>query len=281
MPPSSKSGKSQDSYISATFHAPRLKTDQFERLPIDLIVAVDFSSSITKFEQVLICLEKVITELEDDDRFGLILFSGKIEVLVPLSQMNLHSKKDALERVLTYKKKPQGATDILKAISTAIEMLNEIPIVSIEEQRQPCIWVFSDGIDDNAHRQTVIRENERSEIVDDTVLSLLKRTWHTNMMTRLLEEAEERRIYRAPLTLPKYRMISAFLHSDLETIMTLFSSEWMNCLQNQVCNVKKRFTIDFATLKQLVCFSSISYFASHQQIHFSWPPTSSSPTPTS
>lgn len=61
----------------------------FEYASIFHILMLMISS---KLQQILLCLEKVVSRLNKDDQFGLIFFSGKEPEKIPLTLMTPQNK---------------------------------------------------------------------------------------------------------------------------------------------------------------------------------------------
>lgn len=71
------------------------------RTPLDLVACVDVSGSMMgdKLERVQKSLEKLVEQLSDRDRLGIVTFHSEVKVVLPLAEMTAEAKVGAKERI--------------------------------------------------------------------------------------------------------------------------------------------------------------------------------------
>ncbi|KAH7829441.1 uncharacterized protein MONOS_708 [Monocercomonoides exilis] len=151
-------GGDNEFYLSAGFAANVISPKIRKKLPIDLIAAVDFSS-------------------KDEDRFGLVLFAGKPITLIEPTFMTLKSKELIIRRLMSFTEKPQGGTNILEGIGAALDLMSESEKDGIGGVRHMYVWLFSDGIDDGAHKETEFGSRGESLRIEDGMDAVNSRLW--------------------------------------------------------------------------------------------------------
>jgi len=87
--------------VASTITAPSLTDIEHVRGPVDLLAVVDTSKSMSnelyltnrsKLARVRACLEQVVPQLNESDRFGIVLFAQSARALFPLTPMDRASQ---------------------------------------------------------------------------------------------------------------------------------------------------------------------------------------------
>jgi Ca-activated chloride channel family protein len=102
-----------------------LDSDSFERLPQDLALAVDVSGSMAsddKMESVKLALEKLVAQLDADDRMALVAFDNSADLRVPSIAMDAAGQTRMLDAIRALG--PQGGTNIEDGLSEAYAIVS-------------------------------------------------------------------------------------------------------------------------------------------------------------
>jgi len=111
--------------ICASMKARKLP-EEAERAPVDIVVALDVSGSMSgsKLELCKTTLELLLRHLLPQDRFGLVAYSDNAFTEVPLQLMTSQNKEAALKKIKALH--VLGSTNISAAISLAFQELRSI-----------------------------------------------------------------------------------------------------------------------------------------------------------
>jgi len=112
--------------ICATMRARKLPAE-VSRAPVDVLVALDVSSSMTGGDKLSLCkltLELLLRHLLPQDRFGLITYSSDANVEVPLQLMTNKNKNETLQKIKALR--ANGCTNISAALSLALQELRAV-----------------------------------------------------------------------------------------------------------------------------------------------------------
>jgi Ca-activated chloride channel homolog len=114
---------------------------QYERLPMNLVIVVDHSGSMSqdgRLEKVKGGLHTLIDNVEDADRIAIVSFDDVVTVDAPftdtIDRAALHAAVDTLV--------PRGSTNIYDGLESGLEMLGENP----PNERQNRVILLSDGL---------------------------------------------------------------------------------------------------------------------------------------
>jgi uncharacterized protein with von Willebrand factor type A (vWA) domain len=120
--------------------APKLLDKK--RLPVDLIMVIDRSGSMTSLMQLVLELAKfVIQQLQDDDQLGIIVYDDVVDTVLPLIPMTEKGKAlaSAAVKVIT----PRGSTNLSSGLYTGMNMaLTRDPQIANETCS---VLLFTDG----------------------------------------------------------------------------------------------------------------------------------------
>jgi hypothetical protein len=111
--------------ICASMKARKLP-EEAERAPVDIVVALDVSYSMSggKLELCKTTLELLLRHLLSQDRFGLVAYSDNAFTEVPLQLMTSRNKGEALKKIKALH--VTGRTNISEAISLAFQELRAV-----------------------------------------------------------------------------------------------------------------------------------------------------------
>ena len=100
--------------------------DDNHRAPVDIIVALDVSGSMTgsKLELCKKTLRLLLRVLFAEDRFGLICYSGDAFIEVPVQKMSETNKKSSLEKIA--KLRARDCTNISSAVGLTYQEMRQI-----------------------------------------------------------------------------------------------------------------------------------------------------------
>lgn len=122
---------SLDSNVSTTQICASMKArklpEEAERAPVDIVVALDVSYSMTSGDKLELCkttLELLLRHLLPQDRFGLVAYSDNAFTEVPLQLMTAQHKEAALKKIKALR--VIGSTNISAAISLAFQELRSV-----------------------------------------------------------------------------------------------------------------------------------------------------------
>lgn len=103
--------------------------DDNARAPVDIVVALDVSGSMTYDSKLDLCkqtLEQLLSLLLPTDRFGLVSYETNARVEIPLQKMTSIHKDTALRKIRSLH--PHGCTNISAAIGLATQEMNNADI---------------------------------------------------------------------------------------------------------------------------------------------------------
>ncbi|KAJ4461106.1 hypothetical protein PAPYR_2554 [Paratrimastix pyriformis] len=158
--------------VAATITAPSIPDIDRVRGPVDLVAVVDTSKSMSnelyltnrsKLARVKACLEQVVPQLTEQDRFGVLLFAQEARPLFPLTFMEPSAQAMA-NKALTerFENPPGGGTNLLNAVREGLEELLRQPTPTTP--RTASVWIFSDGMDTNLRQDTQFVERSARSV---------------------------------------------------------------------------------------------------------------------
>uniref|UniRef100_A0A8C1KFQ3 Inter-alpha-trypsin inhibitor heavy chain 3b n=1 Tax=Cyprinus carpio TaxID=7962 RepID=A0A8C1KFQ3_CYPCA len=133
-----------------------------QRIPKNVVFIIDESGSMsgTKIEQTRLAMLEILSDLAEDDHFGLITFSGHIQTwkpeLLKATEGNVEEAKMFVKRI-----KSGGSTDINAAVLKAVDMINNYP----QEGSASILILLTDGDPTTGETNPVkIQENVKKAI---------------------------------------------------------------------------------------------------------------------
>ncbi|XP_028853572.1 inter-alpha-trypsin inhibitor heavy chain H3-like isoform X2 [Denticeps clupeoides] len=146
------------------------------RVPKNIVLVIDISSSMVghKIRQTRDALLTILTDLHEDDHFGLVLFDDRIEPWRPTlsraSEGNVTAAKDFVKTI-----KARSLTNINDAVLKAVEMLHsDLQLQLLPEQSLSMIILLTDGHPSSGETNTEkIQENVRAAIGGNMTLFCL------------------------------------------------------------------------------------------------------------
>jgi Ca-activated chloride channel family protein len=115
---------------------------------VDVMAVLDVSGSMedeARLEQAKAALRIFVEQLQDDDGFGLTIFSDQATVLTPISPIG-PKRAEMLNRIAGLT--PRGGTRLLDTVVEAYQELNAAP----PGQRIRAVVVLTDGLDNRSQR---------------------------------------------------------------------------------------------------------------------------------
>jgi len=125
-----------------TARDPPIKEEEYIRAPVDIVVALDVSASMTG-EKLALCkesLELLITSLLPDDRFGLVTFSDTAVTEIHIQELLEEQKEYAIELVKSLQ--VRNCTNISGAICLAAQELRMVETPNAVRT----IFLLTDGL---------------------------------------------------------------------------------------------------------------------------------------
>ncbi|XP_073681475.1 inter-alpha-trypsin inhibitor heavy chain H3-like isoform X2 [Garra rufa] len=98
------------------------------RIPKNVVFIIDHSGSMSgrKMQQTRLALLRILSDLDEDDHFGLITFDSEVSFwkreLLKATETNLKNAKSFVKEI-----RDRGATDINAAVLAGVEMINRHP----------------------------------------------------------------------------------------------------------------------------------------------------------
>ena len=130
------------SHVCVSIQAKELAEGSDTRAPVDIIVALDVSASMTG-DKIKLCkrtLQLLLRTLIPRDRFGLITYSATTEVDVPPQFMTAANKAAVLQKIQQLE--PRTSTNISSAIGMAFQEMHAID----EPNEVRSIFLLTDGL---------------------------------------------------------------------------------------------------------------------------------------
>eukprot|EP00978_Attheya_sp_CCMP212_P000144 scaffold280_cov50-Attheya_sp.AAC.1 len=116
-----KDVKFHSTQICATVQAGQLPDDDSKRAPVDIVIALDVSGSMSG-DKLSLCkktLELLLRNLLPHDRFGLVSFADEAVLEIPTRKLSEGAKKAAIEKIRNIR--TRGCTNISAAIGLAAQ----------------------------------------------------------------------------------------------------------------------------------------------------------------
>lgn len=97
---------------------------EHQKASLDLVLIIDNSGSMggSKIKLVKETIAYLLKELNEDDRFALIVFSSESEISIPLTKMNEEGKEKA--RKIVKRIRTGGGTNLKTPVVQALEILS-------------------------------------------------------------------------------------------------------------------------------------------------------------
>uniref|UniRef100_A0A8C2FMT6 Inter-alpha-trypsin inhibitor heavy chain 3b n=1 Tax=Cyprinus carpio TaxID=7962 RepID=A0A8C2FMT6_CYPCA len=154
--------QSGDLKVSNGYFVHYFAPTDIQRIPKNVVFILDESGSMsgTKIEQTRLAMLKILSDLAEDDHFGLITFSGHIQTwkpeLLKATEGNVEEAKMFVKRI-----KSGGSTDINAAVLKAVDMINNYP----QEGSASILILLTDGDPTTGETNPVkIQENVKKAI---------------------------------------------------------------------------------------------------------------------
>ncbi|XP_052465329.1 inter-alpha-trypsin inhibitor heavy chain H3 isoform X1 [Carassius gibelio] len=134
--------QSGDLTLSNGYFVHYFAPTDIQRIPKNVVFIIDKSGSMSgkKIEQTRMAMLKILSDLDEDDHFGLITFSGHIETwkpeLLKATEGNVEEAKMFVKRINS-----GGSTDINDAVLKAVDMINNYP----QEGSASILILLTDG----------------------------------------------------------------------------------------------------------------------------------------
>uniref|UniRef100_A0A8C1KID8 Inter-alpha-trypsin inhibitor heavy chain 3b n=1 Tax=Cyprinus carpio TaxID=7962 RepID=A0A8C1KID8_CYPCA len=154
--------QSGDLKVSNGYFVHYFAPTDIQRIPKNVVFIIDESGSMsgTKIEQTRLAMLEILSDLAEDDHFGLITFSGHIQTwkpeLLKATEGNVEEAKMFVKRI-----KSGGSTDINAAVLKAVDMINNYP----QEGSASILILLTDGDPTTGETNPVkIQENVKKAI---------------------------------------------------------------------------------------------------------------------
>jgi len=131
-----------ETHLCATVTARDLPDDDSMRAPVDIVVALDISSSMAgkKLELCKETLTLLLRELSVQDRFGLVTFGSEVTTQIPTRKLTNDNKQFAIGKIKSLT--TSGCTNLSGGIGLAAHQL-----LSIESPNEvQTIFILTDGL---------------------------------------------------------------------------------------------------------------------------------------
>jgi Mg-chelatase subunit ChlD len=125
----------------ATVTARDLPDDDSARAPVDIVVALDVSSSMSgaKLELCKTTLSLLLRELNSNDRFGLVSFGSDVKLEIPTRKLTKFNKTNALAKVKDLR--THGCTNMSGGIGMAAQEIKSLD----QPNEVQTIFLLTDG----------------------------------------------------------------------------------------------------------------------------------------
>mmetsp|Transcript_17593 Transcript_17593/g.31752 ORF Transcript_17593/g.31752 Transcript_17593/m.31752 type:complete len:489 (-) Transcript_17593:155-1621(-) len=137
-----KDVKLHSTQICATVQAGKLPDDDSKRAPVDIVIALDVSGSMSG-DKLTLCkktLELLLRNLLPHDRFGLVSFADEAVLEIPTRKLTEDAKKAAIEKIRNIR--TRGCTNISAAIGLAAQEMGCVENPNIVRS----IFLLTDGL---------------------------------------------------------------------------------------------------------------------------------------
>ena len=137
-----RAAASSTRYVLARITAPRAPA-RATRLPVNIGIVLDRSGSMASEQKLVLAREAVeqsLQMLRPEDRFSLVVYDDRIDVLMPSSLATPETKRRALSALRTVD--PRGSTDLGAGWLRACEQIAEF----LDEERVSRCLLLTDGL---------------------------------------------------------------------------------------------------------------------------------------
>ncbi|RXN23125.1 serine threonine- kinase WNK2-like isoform X1 [Labeo rohita] len=134
--------RSGDLTVSNGYFVHYFAPTDIQRIPKNVVFIIDQSGSMRgkKIEQTRLAMLRILSDIAEDDRFGLITFSGHIETwkpeLLKATKGNVEEAKAFVKGITS-----RGSTDINAAVLKAVDMIKQYP----QEGSASILILLTDG----------------------------------------------------------------------------------------------------------------------------------------
>eukprot|EP00549_Striatella_unipunctata_P003777 CAMPEP_0118692340 /NCGR_PEP_ID=MMETSP0800-20121206/11220_1 /TAXON_ID=210618 ORGANISM="Striatella unipunctata, Strain CCMP2910" /NCGR_SAMPLE_ID=MMETSP0800 /ASSEMBLY_ACC=CAM_ASM_000638 /LENGTH=502 /DNA_ID=CAMNT_0006590297 /DNA_START=208 /DNA_END=1716 /DNA_ORIENTATION=- len=135
--------------ICTTIKARVLEEDDEKRAPVNILVALDVSGSMSNNNKLGLCkdtLKLLLHELGPRDQFGLVTFSNQACLEVPSKKMSHDNKTNAVQTI--NKLDARGGTNMSGAIGLAVQEMTSGSAATMNKKDDNvvnCIFLLTDG----------------------------------------------------------------------------------------------------------------------------------------
>ncbi|XP_056324680.1 inter-alpha-trypsin inhibitor heavy chain H3b isoform X2 [Danio aesculapii] len=154
--------QSGDLKVAKSYFVHYFAPTDVQRIPKNVVFIIDQSGSMQgkKIQQTRIAMLRILSDLAEDDNFGLIIFSSHIQVwkpeLLKATAENVEEAKRFVKEI-----RSDGATDINGAVLNAVNMINRYP----QEGSASILILLTDGDPTKGETNPVkIQENVKKAI---------------------------------------------------------------------------------------------------------------------
>ncbi|XP_058647536.1 inter-alpha-trypsin inhibitor heavy chain H3-like isoform X3 [Onychostoma macrolepis] len=134
--------QSGDMTVSNDYFVHYFAPTDIQRIPKNVVFIIDESGSMSgkKIEQTRLAMLRILSDLAENDHFGLITFSGHVQTwkpeLLKATEGNVEEAKTFVQRI-----RSGGSTDINSAVLKAVDMINKYP----QEGSASILILLTDG----------------------------------------------------------------------------------------------------------------------------------------